>query len=76
MTIPNTEVQRTPGWRKQAAAQAEVTGFQEDQSWSQGQGGQRPFGIILLTGLTGLHAPFTTEEDFGFLGPPSGHNVS
>lgn len=68
MTIPNPEVQRAPVQREPGSERAEGTGFQVDQSWSQGQKGQCLFSTIPLIRLTGLHAPFSAEKDF------RGHN--
>lgn len=65
MKTPDTRVQRTPVQRKHDSEQAEVTGFQGDQGWSQGQSRQCLFSIIPLARLTGLHVPSSAEKGFG-----------
>lgn len=69
VTIPNARVQRAPGQREQGSGQAEGTGFQGDQGWSQGQRAQCLFSIIPSARLTGLHTYLPVlERVWGFRG--------
>lgn len=68
VTTPDAPGQRAPVQGKPGSEQAEVTHFQGDQGWSQGQRVQCLFSIIPLARLTGLHVPSSAEKGSGFRG--------
>lgn len=58
--------ERTPVLRTRDPEGAEVTGFQQDQLWMQGQRGRCLFSIVPFARLTGWHTPSSAEKEFGF----------